>query len=178
MTVIVGLVEGNEAYMASDTRISAGTEIVNVATQDHKIFRIGKMIVGCTGTFRTIQLIREGLKLPTQMESQSDTNYLTLTFAKTVEELYKEYSVTKDDDKPGFLVGYNSKVYRIFSNWSISQPAYDAIGSGGSVARGGLAASYLLKAKLSPEKRLRLAVAVAAHCDSGCGGPFHMVKIP
>lgn len=176
MTVIVGLMDGKDAYIASDGRFSAGTEILNSAIEDHKIFQFGKLVMGCSGTVRTMQIIRDNLKLPVQAAGQTDRAYLSFTFVKAMEDLYKEFA-TKDDDKILCMLGYNRKIYRVAKDWAITEPAYDTVGSGAQIARGALTASFMLKVKLSPERRLRLAVEAAAQCDSGCGDSFHMVKV-
>jgi ATP-dependent protease HslVU (ClpYQ) peptidase subunit len=176
MTIIAGLMHGEEAYMASDGRISAGSEILNCSTTDHKIFQIGKMVIGCAGTVRTMQVIRDNLKLPVQGTNQNDRAYLSVVFAKAMEDLYKEAG-TKDSDKIHCILGYNSKIYRVATDWAITEPVYTTVGSGAHFARGALVASFMLKTKLSPEKRLRLAVDAAAQCDSGCGDSFYMVKV-
>jgi len=176
MTIIVGLMEGKEAYIASDGRVSASTEIINCATTDHKIFHFGKLVMGCAGTIRTMQIIRDNLNLPVQAASQTDCAYLSMAFVKAMEVLYTE-SAIKESDKIHCILGYNSKIYRVSPEWSITEPTFATIGSGGKYASGALVASFLLKAKLTPEKRLRLAVNAAAQCDSGCGDSFHMVKV-
>ena len=176
MTIIAGLMEGGEAYIASDGRFSAGTEILNCSVTDHKIFQFGKLVMGCSGDVRMMQIVRDNLKLPVQMASQTDRAYLSCTFVSAMEGIYKEHA-TKDEDKLLCMIGYNRKIYRVCKNWAITEPTFDTVGSGAAVARGALAASFLLKAKLSPEKRLRLAMAVAAQCDSGCGNSFYMVKV-
>lgn len=175
MTIIVGLVEKGKAYIASDGRISSGTEIINCATVDHKVYHFGKLVIGCAGTVRTMQIIRDNLNLPIQMDGQSDQAYLS-SFVRAVEALYKEHTV-KDSDKIRCILGYNHKIYRLECDFSITESKCDAVGSGAKVARGALTASFMLKAKLSPAKRLRLAVDCAAQCDSGCGNSFHMVKV-
>jgi ATP-dependent protease HslVU (ClpYQ) peptidase subunit len=176
MTIIVGLMEGKDAYIASDGRFSAGGEILNSAITDHKIFHFGKLVMGCSGTVRTMQILRDNLKLPIQTASQTDRAYLSITLVKAMEDIYKEFA-TKDDDKILCMLGYNRKIYRVAKDWAITEPTFDTVGSGAQVARGALVASFMLKAKLSPEKRLRLAVGAAGQCDSGCGNSFHMVKV-
>lgn len=176
MTVIVGLMEGKEAYIASDGRVSQGTDISNCSTVDHKVFHFDKLVIGCAGTVRTMQVIRDSLKLPIQLHDQTDRAYLSVTFVKAMEELYKEFAI-KDSDKIACMLGYNHKIYRVHSDYAIIESKYDAVGSGAKVARGALTASFMLKAKLTPTKRLRLAVNAAAQCDSGCGDSFHMVKV-
>ncbi len=176
MTIIAGLMEGKDAYIASDGRVSAGTEILNCSTTDHKIFHFGKLVMGCAGTVRTMQVIRDNLKLPIQGADQSDRTYLSVVFAKAMDDIYKEAG-TKDSDKIHCMLGYNRKLYRVAADWAITEPVFATVGSGATFARGALVASFLLKAKLTPEKRLRLAVNAAAQCDSGCGNSFHMVKV-
>jgi ATP-dependent protease HslVU (ClpYQ) peptidase subunit len=176
MTIIAGLVDGEDAYIASDGRFSAGTEIINCSITDHKIFQFGKLVIGCSGDVRTMQVVRDSLKLPVQGANQTDRAYLSLTFVKAMEEVYKEFSIT-ENNKITCMIGYNRKIYRAATNWAITEPTFDTVGSGAAIARGALVASFMLKVKLSPEKRLRLAINAAAQCDSGCGNSFHMVKV-
>ena len=64
MTCIVGIVDklNNNVIMGADSAASSASIIVS--RKDVKMFRKGDFIIGCTTSYRMIQLLQYSLQLP------------------------------------------------------------------------------------------------------------------
>lgn len=172
MTCIVAVVENGIVYMGAD---SAGVSGYSLSTRkDPKIYKVGKMLIGFTSSFRMGQILGYKLKAPIHYDDTSIEEYMNTVFIDTIREVLKDngYSTVNNNSESGgiFLVGYKGRIFKINSDFQVGESvqSYDATGCGEDIALGSLFTSF---AK-SVEDRLRLALEAAETFSSGVRQPF------
>jgi ATP-dependent protease HslVU (ClpYQ) peptidase subunit len=180
MTCIVGLVEGKRVIIGGDSAGVTGLDIT--LRKDEKVFRNGKFIIGCTSSFRMIQLLRFSLKPPKRPKGMDIYEYMCIPFIDEVKRCYKEKGYLqkfKDgDDKGGtFLVGYKGRLFIVDSDFQVGEAyiGYDAIGCGDSYAKGSLFATERL---MTGHERVTAALRAAANFSGGVSPPFVLETMP
>lgn len=173
MTCIVGWVEKGTAYIGGDSAGIAGSSLR--IRQDEKVFKIGEMIFGITGSFRMGQVLRYSFKPPKHPKGKSNMNYLCTDFIKELTSCFKDngYSAEKGCT---FMLGYQGNLYTIYSDFQISKETDNFIscGSGDEFALGALRA--MEKQSMNPIKRLRIALDTSAHFCTEVAPPFKIVS--
>lgn len=179
MTCIIGYVENDVVYIGSDSAGVNGWDIR--IRKDEKIFKNGKMIFGCTSSFRMIQILRYMFEIPKHDKKKSDLTYLHTDFITALIKCLKdnEYSEVKDNkvSGAGFLFGYNSKLYHVYDDYQISivVDGYDACGCGESYALGAMMS--MQGEKMRPTLRIKKALAIAEYFSNGVCRPFNIIKL-
>ena len=177
MTCVVGLVQRGRVYVGVDSAAVSGW--TRRKSDLPKVFRRGPFLIGYTTSFRMGQLLEHELQVPKQAVGQSDMSYMVTQFIEASRKLFKERGFTKveaNKEKGGqFLVGYKGCLYSIESDFQVGKMSdgYDAVGSGSDYALGAMAALT----KLSPTRRIRRALEIAAHFNMGVCGPFTIKSI-
>lgn len=184
MTCIVGLEHEGTIYIGGD---SAGVEASSLAIggrADEKVFVLesGEMAMGFCGSFRIGQLLRYALVLPPQKVNQDDMAYLVTDFIDSVRNMQRDRGSLRrenevDEHDAEFILGFNSKLYVVESDFQVGRPIenYAAVGCGAAIAQGALYATKHLN--MEPEARVRLALEAAAEYSAGVRAPFHIVKL-
>lgn len=174
MTCIVGLAQNGKVYMAAD---SAGVSGWSLTTQENpKLFRVGKMLIGFTTSFRMGQLLGYTLKVPLHPESMPVEEYMATLFVDAVRECLKKGGYTKVEgqrEEGGiFLVGYRGRLFKFDCDFHIGESAdsYAACGCGEDLARGAMYA--LSPHDLEPTTALAVALGAAERHSIGVRGPF------
>ncbi len=176
MTCVVGLVDRGRVYIGADSASVQGW--VRRQTALCKVFRNGPFLIGYTTSFRMGQLLEHQLKVPPQRK-EPDQQYMVNQFVEAVRKLLKSqgFSKVESNNESGgqFLVGYRGRLYSIQKDFQVGEMAegLDAIGSGSDFALGALVALP----KLSPRRRIRRALEVAAHFNMGVCAPFTVRSI-
>lgn len=125
MTCIVGIVDKKtkRVVIGGD---SASTSGENINTRkDPKVFKNGEFAIGCTGSFRMMQLLRFSFK-PPEIKSKDIYEYMCTDFINEVRECFKKggflQKYTEGDEKGGkFLVAYKNKLFQIQDDFQVGE---------------------------------------------------------
>lgn len=180
MTCIVGHIQGNSVWIGGDTLASAPP--TGLTLRESKVFQNGPFIFGFAHSYRLGQLLRL-LKPPKHPPAMSDEEYIIGPLIDAIRQLYCDRGAMSSDDPeggPALVLAYKAKLYGIYPNFQVIQPAapYICIGTGGETANG---AMYVLcqnqdNSNYSPFNRVELALKAAAeHCVT-VRAPFTFLK--
>lgn len=182
-TCIIGLVQGPTVWMAGDSAVSSDEpgDVSLVTAKEPKVFRTGPCLVGICGGIRAGQIVEHHLKVPARPARCSAYKWMATSFTGALRKAVKAAggqspnSEEPDQIDGEYLVGYQGKLFYIYTDYSVMAPAapYAAVGSG---AFGALCVMHATP-KLSPKKRLLTALeAVEEYCAS-VRRPFVVEKI-
>jgi len=171
MTCIVGLVHKEKVIIGGDSAGSNGYDVV--IRKDPKVFRNGPFVIGCTSSFRMIQILRFGLKPP---KIKGDLyRYMCTAFVDAVRKAFEAggylQKATAGDEQGGcFIVGVNGRLFVIESDFQVGEPmgGFASVGCGDRFALGSMFATP----DLPPKKRVKTALKAAAKFSTGVEGPF------
>jgi len=179
MTCIVGFIdEQKNIYLGGDSAGVSGLDVT--IRKDPKVFKIGKMVIGYTSSFRMGQLLRFKLKIPKQSKQMDDYEYMCSLFIDAVRKCLKDNGyaeVKNNEEKIGeFIVGYKGNLYKISGDLQVgmSEENYNVCGCGSSYALGSLATDPY---SLSPKYRILKALEVAEKFSGGVRHPFRIVTL-
>ncbi len=179
MTVIVGIVEGTQVWMGSDSQASDDSR--TFVMQQPKIVerRAGgkwQLLMGTAGSIRVAQII-EILPLP-KLGWRPDAYQFMLGLAESIRLSLRDRGAGGEANGEqwgefNLLAAVAGRLFVIQSDYAVIECSpYAAIGSGEYYALGSL---YATKDwGLRPETRLLEALAAAEHFDPHCGRPFHV----
>jgi len=176
MTCIVGIVDkkGKRVFMGADSAGSADNDLV--IRKDPKIFRNKGFVIGCTSSYRMIQLLRFSLK-PPEINEKELYAYMCTDFVDSVRKCFKEGGFIqkyKDGDEQGgtFLVAYKDRLFRIEDDFQVGEMfnGMDAIGCGGTVAQGAL--HILSNQNIEWEDKITGALETSEFYTNGVQRPF------
>lgn len=174
MTCVIGLVAAKRIYIGVDSASVQGW--TRRVTSLQKVFRKGPFLIGYTTSFRMGQLLEHCLEVPAQSADEPDQAYLVRSFAEHVRLLLKErgFSKVESNAETGgqFLVGYRGHLYSVQNDFQVGEMSdgLDAIGSGGEIALGAMAALE----RLPPGRRIQRALEITARLNMGVCPPFHV----
>ncbi len=180
MTCIVGLVDHGTVYMGCD---SAGTN--NQGDQmirtNHKLFRVGAFLMGCSGSPRMSQLVQYRFQPPAPDAGEDVMHYLVCGFIDALRTCLTDgghaWNNTGHESNDGnLLIGYRGHLYHVQSDYQVGERVngFDAIGSGMAPALGALFAT----AGVEPRERIRLALMAAEALNDAVRRPFHIETLP
>lgn len=181
MTCIVGVEHNGKVIIGGD---SAGTDSWGRqhVRADEKVFKVGEFAYGFCGSFRAGQLLRFRVEPPAFNEGQSLYEYLATNF---VDELRNRLGLggTRrvengvESQGSAFLVGARGQLFMVMGDFQVGRTVdgYAAVGSGQEVAVGALHATAGLR--MTPRRRLTLALDAAAYFDSAVAPPFNFVEV-
>lgn len=174
MTCIVGLVEEGHVYLGGDSAGIGGWSLT--VRKDKKLFRNGEFLIGGTGSFRLIQLLQYAFTPPTYDPDSDLGKYMATTFIDAVRQCLKDGGLAekKSEQESGgyFLVGFAGRLFFIEADYQVGEAlcGYNAIGTGGEIAKGVLYATP----DVQPRKRIELALRGAEEHNAGVRGPFYI----
>lgn len=179
MTCIVGLVHKGKIYIGGD---SCGSDAWSWQTVNNpKVFKVQDFLIGCTSSFRMIDLLAYKLQVDRSHPDDSDDKFMRTTFIDAVRQCLKDggFTETDDDGKPcggNFLVGYNGRLYEVQDDFSILNcPDWGcSVGSGEQAARGSL---WTTRDIQNPTKRIQTALEAAEAVVPSVRGPFIILDI-
>lgn len=179
MTCIVGIVDKqNEcAYIGGDSGASRTGHIVPVSNP--KVFRVGQFIIGCTTSFRMIQLLKFSFNPPNKGNKEI-YKYMCTDFINEIRDLFKSggFSTIDNNEEIGgsFLVGYKDRLFNIQSDFSVNEclSGYYSVGCGMEYALGSI---YSNMDSDNDTKGIVInALDAAANFSTGVCEPFHVLK--
>lgn len=181
MTCIVGIVDklrGNVVIGADSAGVS-GYDIT--PRKDAKVFEVGEIkefLIGCTSSFRMIQLLRFSFN-PPRVREKEIYEYMCTDFVTAVRDCFKDggfmQKYSDGDDKGGsFLVGYQDRLFNIDSDFQVGESIYgaDAVGCGAPYALGACYASDHITNK---EDVVIKALESAEKFSAGVCRPFNLL---
>lgn len=179
MTCIVGIIdkENNNVVIGGDS--AATSDSCVTIRKDEKVFKKGDFIIGCTTSFRMIQILRFSFTPP---EITKDIyEYMCTDFIDSIRECFKKGGFSKkdnDDQELGgtFLVAYKDRLFEIDDDFQVGEnlDAINAIGCGADFAYGAL---YSLSKQNIPTKdKVLNALEAAEYLSSGVRRPFVLMN--
>src|SRR5689334_16657482 len=132
MTCIVGLIEKKKVYIGGDSAGVAGLDVT--VRKDPKVFKVGDFVIGCTTSFRMMQLIRFSFNPPKRFEGDDIFKYMCSEFVNVLRRCLKDggYAKKENEEESGgtFLVGHQDRLFRIDSDYQVgeSQKPFEAVG--------------------------------------------------
>lgn len=168
MTCVVGLVSKGKVYIGADSLGSDG--FTQQVRKEPKVFKNGEFLIGCTSSFRMIDILKWKFNPPT-VKDDNLHKFMVTEFVDAVRTLFVEngYSITSDDWKSGcFLIGVKGRLFSIERDFQVYEQDFYAVGSGAYHALGSL---YTSK-RNSPIKDIEKALETAEHFVTSVGRPF------
>ncbi len=186
MTCIVGWIEEDKRKGTKDVWMGGDTAGSNSAwnsriRKDVKVFKNGPMVFGYTSSFRMGQLLRYSLVVPEQSRKKTDHAYMCTDFIDAVTKLFesKKYAKVLNNELTGgyFLVGYKGNLYNVESDFQVGIPTFnfESTGCGEDLAMGALHATRNIK--MSPGKRIKVALDAASEFSAGVRPPYTIMKL-
>ena len=181
MTCIVGMTQAGKVYMGADSAGVAGLEIRTRA--DTKLFNKEGYLIGCTTSFRMIQLLRFGLSLPKRHPEEDLYEFMCTKFIDSVRSTFKAGGFGKNEsgNESGgcFLVGVSGRLFRVDSDFQVGEDMlnFAACGCGEYYALGALHATITSNAYAAPMTHLEAALNTAAEFSAGVRGPFNFMEV-
>ena len=178
MTCIVGMIDGNKVTIGADSAGVSGLDIT--VRKDPKVFINGDFIIGCTSSFRMIELLQFSLKVPDRGEKEV-YEYMCTDFIKAVRKTFRKggyLQKAKDGDDQGglFLVGYEGRLFKIGGDFQVGESVedYEACGCGQDYALGSLYESSRERTDVvyNEETRIIRALETAEKFSGGVQSPF------
>ena len=176
MTCIAGMLDkkNNNVVMGADTCGSDGD--YKVSRLDTKIFMNGDFLIGCTSSFRMIQILRYKFK-PPEINDKDIYEYLCTDFVDELQKFFKASGFlqelsTKELRGGNFLVAYKNRLFEIESDFQVGENScgYYAIGSGFKFAYGCLYAVEDMNMNVSD--KVLLSLEAAAKFSTTVQSPF------
>lgn len=175
MTVLVGIVDGDRVIMGADRGMSERGYLGSIV--NHKLKRLGPMVVGYSGSQGTGQLAHHCIYPYHSSIFRSDLEtWLRVDFCDTIQkaaDLFK-VDINTDDNAADFLVGVSGRLFEITTrDWSVSEYKEIATGSGYQYALGSLFTSRGEDA----HSRVKLAVKAAIAHSPECAKPIDVLTV-
>lgn len=180
MTCIVGLIHKDCIYMGADSMGTAGHK--GVTRKDEKIFECKNILMGGTGSFRMIQLLRYKMTVPKHHTDVDTFEYMVTDFVDAVRKCLKDHGfmhvkdlVESFDGK--ILIGYKNQLFTLQSDLQVGENVdqFNAIGSGEIHALSSLFTTDDLS--INPERRITLALEAAEYFNTSVRRPFIIKKL-
>jgi ATP-dependent protease HslVU (ClpYQ) peptidase subunit len=137
-----------------------------------KVWLRNSVLYGAAGDVRIFQVLQRLWTAPVPDNTDPFT-WVTREIAPNLKKLLTEHEI----GDPELLVGLSGRLFEVSANYTVTEntSGYSAVGSGRQVAKGSLHSTA--KLKITPERRIRMALEAAEFHLSGVRGPFHFLKI-
>ena len=171
MTAIVGLEHGGRVYLAADSAVSWGDDIVHVA-REPKVWAcypsgdVSSMVMGVAGASSACEALAGGEWLP-EYQAGNDTAYVVGQLLPAAQQVADEFDM---------LLGFNGTLWALCGDGTAHTSAQGmmAIGSGGAMALGALLALFHVRPD-RPTHCVHQALAVIEPYSPGVLPPFTVV---
>lgn len=179
MTCIVGLVEDGKVWLGGDSAGVDGSLGMQVRA-DRKVFTNDEFVMGFTTSFRMGNLLQHALSPPRQHPDDDVHKFLVTEFIDEVRNCLKKggYARKENESESGgtFLVGYRGRLFYVDDDYQVGEmvDGIAACGCGADVALGSLFSTA--STKLTPKRRVELALQAAERMSAGVRGPFHIIS--
>ena len=176
MSVVVGVMQGNQVCLASDSLTSWSHFEVPC---DGKIWHAGPVIYGACGGAGNFSKLRYGVEWPQEVNEQEPNEWV----ASHILPLLEDLDLKNDEESGGWdlLIGHPFGLVYVGDDFGIDSPSegHMAIGLGASTALGVLYFRLLHMDQLSLEETYTaeewavLAVEASRHYNPTVGGDVH-----
>lgn len=183
MTCIVGYIDRvkKEVLIGGDSAGVSGLDIT--IRKDTKVFKVGDFVIGCTSSFRMIQLLRFSLLLP-RIHDKDIYEYMCTDFVNAVKDCFSTggflQKYPEGDNKGGiFLVGYKDRLFYVGEDFQVGESVvnYAAAGCGKFYALGSLAVlEDMLSTKLDANHIITKALETATKFSGGVCEPYTILS--
>lgn len=173
-----------KVVMGGDTAGSSNRE--TSATIDPKVFRRGDFLIGCTTSFRMIDILKDYFKPEEREEGQDPVEYVRKVVVKHIREIFKEQGFEQNasgkNEGGTFLLAYQGILFEHQSDYSLIRTgrAHAAVGSGEPFAEGSLVTSMDVNERSEDEMLCpctRVELALKAACKNPfVDKPFHIME--
>lgn len=173
MTCIVGVIQKGKTYIGADSAGVGGLDVT--IRKDPKVFKVGDFVIGCTSSFRMIQLLRFSLQLPKVYPDSDIYQYMCTEFINAVRTCFRNggfLEIDKNVESGGFfLVGYKDRLFNVEADYQVGEgeKGYDALGCGERFALGALDA---MSQEWDAEQKIKKALEIATYRSGGVRPPF------
>ena len=175
MTCIVGYLDkkSDKVIIGGDSAGVAGFELS--IRKDPKVFKNEDFIIGCTSSFRMIQLLRFSFK-PPKVHDKDIYEYMCTDFIDAVRSCFKNggfLEKERESEVGGFfLVAYKNRLFQIQGDFQVSEQlnGMDSCGCGSAYALGSL--RCLAEFSLDPTEIVRKSLESAEFFSAGVSRPF------
>lgn len=179
MTCIAAIIDqGNITMMGDSACLYEGSGKILIR-KDRKVFLNGPFLIGGTGGFRFLQLLKThkfGDRDP--LSNQSDLEYMITYWIDELISICEGNKILKTESGVAelpcaLLVGYNGQLYEVDNDFDVGQVYHDyaSVGSGSRYALGSLRVTEKMDMKITD--RLKLALETAAYFDPYVREPFY-----
>lgn len=175
MTCIVAHIdkENNNVVMVGDSAGVAGLDVT--IRKDPKVFINKGFKIGCTSSFRMIQILRFSFT-PPPIDGKEMYAYMCTDFVNAVRDCFKTFGYaqkwTDGDEKGGtFLVSHGNRLFKIDNDFQVSErfDEYESVGCGSVYA---LASFYNQDLNKTPYDKCIKAIETAEYFSGGVIRPF------
>lgn len=174
MTCIVGITDGRTVTLGGDTQGTAGWS--KTMRADTKVIQLRnstcELVIGGTGSFRALDLVRYSLTLPAFDPSEQDPRrWAVIALIPAIRETFRTGGLLRTDNGvedlgSAFLVGIRGRLFEVHSDLQVGEPVvkYAAVGCGSDIALGAMHATTG-----TPRAVLTAGLAAAATFSNGVG---------
>lgn len=173
MTLIVGIIEREKVVIGGDSAGVKGYDIVE--RKDPKVFKNGDFVLGCTSSFRMMQLLRFKFTPPRRFDDVDIFEYMCTDFVDELRKVFKDGGFARkesEEERGGvFLVGYKDRLFKIEGDYQVgeSREGFYCAGCGEDYALGALCA---LDENLPGKDKVLKALEIGARRSAGVIAPF------
>lgn len=184
MTCILGIVDtGNKKVWIGADSAGVGNYDLTIR-KDVKVFKNGDFLIGCTSSFRMIQLLRFKFKIP-HLKDMEIYEFMCTDFIDAVRKCFQDngymQKTTQGEDRGGtFLVGYKDRLFYIEGDFQVGEShiGIDACGCGANFAIG---SSYALMHQTATNTTaidhiVGCGLRAAEEFSAGAAGPFNILS--
>jgi len=184
MTCIIGIVDkkNKRVLIGADSAGVAGNNIT--IRKDTKVFSVGEFVIGCTSSFRMIDILKYNFtppKFPVYTEPKKFKEdrihkYMCTLFIDEIRKVFKDSGFMEKHSEAEFggffLVGYKNRLFKIENDFQVgeSKEGFDSIGCGSDFAIGAM--NVLINSPVSHRTKIELALKTSAKFNTGVRGPF------
>jgi len=172
MTCVLGLKRAGKVYLGADSRCLTGWHIHR--SPNPKIFRVGEMLIGTSGSQRVSDISQYNLDV-SDLSGMDPAYYMAQAVIPAMIGCLKDHGALVDDkiEDSVIMVAYRGCLFIIGEDFSLSEiETYEAIGAGAKYALGYMyAAGYQ-----DPIPAIEGALECAAWFSASCAGPFIVMQ--
>jgi hypothetical protein len=178
VTCVAGIAEEGRVWIGADSAASDNVGCLALRAAP-KVFRLGNMVIGCSGSFRASQLIRYKLSVPEHKRGALD-KWMATTFVEGLRKALMDggHTVKKDNEEMAelwMLVGVRGRLFQVEGDFQVGENVhgFDAVGSGAEAALGALFA----RRTGGPRARIMSALKAASAFRVDVRPPFRLESV-